>query len=758
LTTTEQKIKKIDWDYSIGNPYANEIPVFSLLTNAKARVKSKDISVDEYINLVQDPKNKDTFTRLRALPIAEYKEIKADYFKAITGSCLLDKYGREKENVQALNGLFVVDFDKLPDSFNTWADFKEALTTDEYSYLLHYSASGRGLCMFVKIPTENDFLEIYNSLEKYFFEKYTAITDKLRDINRLRFISYDPDVAINQNSKIYTDLEKVVLSEVKPYVKKDTGANGQTIAEAFNSSGEQGLSLINNVLQSQGWIISNGYGKNIFNYKYAPDASPKSMVAFYNMDAVLFCVYSTNTGLKKLPKSNKSYPIYNLYDLYSELNSYSDFEASEKLAALGFGKWNEKKSIADFGFLQDDPKHIAPDYKNRYDFFVNEYIKYDTPIPEELKEEFTFLQKIVKPDKKEDRTAWLLEEIHRRKIDFTKTIAPPPQAWTLDDTTLGRFGDFGLVIGKAKSKKSFFINIAIATAISDDHIQGRFKSHLPEDRKKVVYFDTEQQNYDVDIACNRIALQLNLNGKKELNDNLLVVPLRGDSPALKIELIEAYLYNTPDLSFVVIDGIRDLITSINDEEQASMIATKLLKWSKDLNIYILVVLHVNKGDNNARGHVGTELVNKAESVLSISVDSKDPEISVMEPVHCRGKAPKSFAFRINERGLPEEVTDYAPNEKNAPSFDLATIDQSNILRAIYAPTENADGIKFSDLYKLIAAEVKKYHNVKIGENKAKDILKSAKDRGLLYQDTNLGPYKFKDIVVNNKITDEEDFF
>jgi hypothetical protein len=240
----------------------------------------------------------------------------------------------------------------------------------------------------------------------------------------------------------------------------------------------------------------------------------------------------------------------------------------------------------------------------------------------------------------EERTAWLLEEIYRRKIDFTKTIPPPPQAWTLDDTTLGRFGDFGLVIGKAKSKKSFFINIAIATAISDDHIQGRFKSHLPEDRKKVVYFDTEQQNYDVDIACNRIALQLNLNGKKELNDNLLVVPLRGDSPALKIELIEAYLYNTPDLSFVVIDGIRDLITSINDEEQASMIATKLLKWSKELNIYILVVLHVNKGDNNARGHVGTELVNKAESVLSISVDSKDPEISVMEPVHCRGKAPR----------------------------------------------------------------------------------------------------------------------
>jgi hypothetical protein len=340
LTTTEQKFKKIDWDYSIGNPYTDEIKVFSLFKKFDSTSKTKDISVDEYLDLIRDESKKDFFLKLRELPKDERTKLKAN-LSVITGSCIVSK-GHAKDQINALNGLAVVDFDELPDTFNTWAHFKEVLAADEYSYILHNSASGK-LCMFVKVPTENDFEEIYLSFDKYFFKKYGAIIDRTINVNRLRFISYDPDVAINQNSKIYTDLEKVVLSEVKPYVKKDTGANGQTIAEAFNSSGAQGLNLINNELQSRGWIISNGYGKSVFHYKYAPDASPKSMVAFDNGSAVLFCVYSTNTGLKKLPSAGKTYPSYNLYDLYSELNSYSDFEASEKLASLGFGKWNEKK-------------------------------------------------------------------------------------------------------------------------------------------------------------------------------------------------------------------------------------------------------------------------------------------------------------------------------------------------------------------------------------------------------------------------------
>ena len=39
------------------------------------------------------------------------------------------------------------------------------------------------------------------------------------------------------------------------------------------------------------------------------------------------------------------------------------------------------------------------------------------------------------------------------------------------------------------------------------------------------------------------------------------------------------------------------------------------------------MLHLNKGDDNTRGHIGTELNNKAETVLQITKSTQDGNIS-----------------------------------------------------------------------------------------------------------------------------------
>jgi len=355
--TTTTNAPNIDWDFSVDNPFTDEVQIFSFFNRANDSKKEKDISINDYIEMLTDESKKDSFLKLRSLPIDEYKKTKADYLNAITGSCIVSSEGRTKADIKALNGLCVVDFDELPDSFNNWQEFKEALSKDEYNYLLHYSASARGLCMFVKIPTENDFNEIYLSFDEYFFQKYGAKIDRLQDENRLRFISHDEDIFSNQNSKLYTDTKKAVLTSVKPFVKKEVRTNGETPAEAFNKSGEQGLLLINNELSSRGYIITNGYGKSVYNYQRAKEASPKSMVAFYNKEVVLFCVHSKNCNLEKEK--------YNLYELYKELNSFSDYEAAKKLADLGFGNWKEKKEptkIADNqeATSNDFPIHAFP--------------------------------------------------------------------------------------------------------------------------------------------------------------------------------------------------------------------------------------------------------------------------------------------------------------------------------------------------------------------------------------------------------------
>ena len=105
-----------------------------------------------------------------------------------------------------------------------------------------------------------------------------------------------------------------------------------------------------------------------------------------------------------------------------------------------------------------------------------------------------------------------------------------------------------------------------------------------------------------------------------------------------------------------------------------------MEWSSKYNIHIHCVLHLNKGDNNVRGHIGTEMNNKAETVLVISKNTNNPNISEVKALHIREKEFKPFAFTVNEQGLPELATDYDSSEdehgKSAPlKYTDLTIEQ-----------------------------------------------------------------------------------
>jgi len=136
--------------------------------------------------------------------------------------------------------------------------------------------------------------------------------------------------------------------------------------------------------------------------------------------------------------------------------------------------------------------------------------------------------------------------------------------------------------------------------------------------------------------------------------------LRQFTPTERLAMIDHAINTKPDLGFVAIDGIRDLVNSINSEEEATKIASHLLKWTQEKNIHVITVLHQNKGDLNARGHLGTELINKAETVLSVSLDPTDKNISVVETEFSRDKSPETFAFTVNDMGLPEILEEWIP--------------------------------------------------------------------------------------------------
>ena len=339
----------------------------------------------------------------------------------------------------------------------------------------------------------------------------------------------------------------------------------------------------------------------------------------------------------------------------------------------------------------------------------------------------------------------LSKKLESCRIDILEIIPPPEIAWEIKDDDSGEFnilgthGNFSLVKGKAKSKKSFFINMAIAAAVGKGLLQNKLRSLLKDNFNKVLYFDTEQSKYHVQKAVKRICTQIGVG----IPSNLNTYGLRKSSPSERLKLVEYAIENTPSLGFVVIDGIRDLITSINDEAEASNIASNLLKWTEEFNIHIIVVLHENPGSDKARGHIGTELMNKAETVIALQVDKYDESVSSVSAGFCRNKAFKPFAFTITDDGLPKIIEDYVIPSNSKKAFDvlmLNPIDKFQVLEKVF---ENGEGFQHSELVNQIKIVLDiRYKGTKgKGQSKIKQLITESKNEGWLIQNGNRQPYE-----------------
>ena len=148
-----------------------------------------------------------------------------------------------------------------------------------------------------------------------------------------------------------------------------------------------------------------------------------------------------------------------------------------------------------------------------------------------------------------------------------------------------------------------------------------------------------------------------------------------------------------------------------------------MQWTDDRQIHIHTVLHQNKNDEHARGHIGTELNNKAETIMQVEVDKEDKTISVVDAMHIRDREFEPFAFRINEEGLPELVEPYLPKEKKIgrptkEPFDPYKEIPENVHRAVLNATfANGTINNYGDYLERLKEEYG-LQGVKLGHNKA----------------------------------------
>lgn len=292
------------------------------------------------------------------------------------------------------------------------------------------------------------------------------------------------------------------------------------------------------------------------------------------------------------------------------------------------------------------------------------------------------------PRKREPREEELSDKELLERLRVTPTTELPPMETLYEMYGVPCFyrGELVAVCGKAKSGKTLFLSMIMAACIS----------------LRVLWLDTEQsQQSTQEILVKRIVplAEARLRGEPTSDPFLtppLTPPLRGagkcvESPALggagnynggEVKSIDEtfFAYNLRGLGFerrrqlmevaiatvkpdlVVVDGVKDLVTDINDAVQATLIMEELMALAQTHHCCIVNVLHQNKSeaDHNMRGSIGTELTNKAFEVYNCEYDDKRALFIVSQRLSRRERIKQRLCYQLNDEGLPvvcEEVNE-----------------------------------------------------------------------------------------------------
>ena len=322
-------------------------------------------------------------------------------------------------------------------------------------------------------------------------------------------------------------------------------------------------------------------------------------------------------------------------------------------------------------------------------------------------------------------------------IHVTDEFSLPPVVMQAGEAIIGTLGNFSVSTGKAKAKKTFNVSAIVAAALINGKVL-EYQASFPESKRNILYFDTEQSPYHCQLVMQRILWLAGLPIDRD-PELLRFSHLRAIAdPNERREIIRHAIYNTPNVGLVVIDGIRDLMLDINNSTEATKLVGDLMQWTSEQNIHIQTVLHLNKGDDNARGHIGTELNNKAETVLQIARDNTLPERSIVAPAIIRSKPFDKFAFRLveveDEVCIPQIDLSYSDNERKSHRFSYQELSDNEHRNALNQVFSSSEVLPYGELIVILKEVYAEIVGQSYGQTKIKELLLFLLNKGILVKE------------------------
>ena len=277
-----------------------------------------------------------------------------------------------------------------------------------------------------------------------------------------------------------------------------------------------------------------------------------------------------------------------------------------------------------------------------------------------------------------------IDGLFQERITPETELPPMQPLFQMFDVPCFYRGELVADCGKAKSGKTFFLSILMAACLTQKVLVLERYSHTEsiestENETKplrVLWLDTEQsQQSTQEIMKNRILKMVSV---CDINSTFYAFNLRGLGFEKRGKMVDiAIRAIKPDIA--IIDGVKDLMTDINDAVQATLIMEKMMALAKEQKCCIVCVLHQNKSeqDHNMRGSIGTELTNKAFEVFQCECIEESNTFKVTHTFSRKQKMKHKLYYRINDEGLPVECSDYHEKPRDAQGRWMSTKSQQD---------------------------------------------------------------------------------
>lgn len=233
----------------------------------------------------------------------------------------------------------------------------------------------------------------------------------------------------------------------------------------------------------------------------------------------------------------------------------------------------------------------------------------------------------------------LEKDAERVRKNSQQNVTPAPAVIKLDQNDLIHQNTIVVVQGQTgvhKSRLSQIICSAIMpppkkSAADFDKLGFRTNGKIPT---TVLYVDTERNIRDqFPFAVQDVHKVAGYN-TLEISDNFIPVSLINIPRQYRMEVLKMFVEKKrkglKGHLFIALDVITDCIAEINSASSAFELIDWINAMCDKQNCTFLAVIHENPGSDKARGHVGTELENKATTAIAIRNIKSDEDADVFE--------------------------------------------------------------------------------------------------------------------------------